>query len=248
MELKIIHLYPDLMSLYGSYANVALLRRHLTDLGHTVTVETAAPGRTPGLAGADFLFLGAGTERSQRAAMADLARLAPELRSAAADGVSMLFCGTAMELLGASVTDAGGNAFDGLGLAAFSSVQGRERLVGDVYGRTDLFDSPIVGYQNKCARISGVETPLLRECVMGFGNEAEHGPEGFRLGNVYASELTGPLLVKNPALLRLVVNGICARRGAALPETVPVYPFEEKSYAVTEQQLRLRAEKGGAAK
>ena len=27
MELKIIHFYPDLMSLYGSYANVAVLRR-----------------------------------------------------------------------------------------------------------------------------------------------------------------------------------------------------------------------------
>ena len=29
MELRIIHFYPDLMSLYGSYANVALLWRHL---------------------------------------------------------------------------------------------------------------------------------------------------------------------------------------------------------------------------
>ena len=40
MELRIIHFYPDLMSLYGSYANVVLLRRHLEDLGNTVTVET----------------------------------------------------------------------------------------------------------------------------------------------------------------------------------------------------------------
>ena len=29
MELKIIHFYPDLMSLYGSYANVAVLKRYL---------------------------------------------------------------------------------------------------------------------------------------------------------------------------------------------------------------------------
>ena len=29
MELKIIHFYPDLMSLYGSYANVSVLRRYL---------------------------------------------------------------------------------------------------------------------------------------------------------------------------------------------------------------------------
>ena len=40
MDVKIIHFYPDLMSLYGSYANVALLRRHLEDLGNAVTVDT----------------------------------------------------------------------------------------------------------------------------------------------------------------------------------------------------------------
>ena len=44
MELKLIHFYPDLMSLYGSYANVAVLKRHLEALGNSVTVETIAPG------------------------------------------------------------------------------------------------------------------------------------------------------------------------------------------------------------
>ena len=29
MEIKIIHFYPDLMSLYGSYANVSVLKRRL---------------------------------------------------------------------------------------------------------------------------------------------------------------------------------------------------------------------------
>mgnify|MGYP004442181117 CR=1 FL=1 len=27
MEIKILHFYPDLMSLYGSYANVSILKR-----------------------------------------------------------------------------------------------------------------------------------------------------------------------------------------------------------------------------
>ena len=29
MELTILHLYPDFMSLYGEYANVTVLRRRL---------------------------------------------------------------------------------------------------------------------------------------------------------------------------------------------------------------------------
>ena len=57
MELKLLHFYPDLMSLYGSYANVAVLRRHLEELGNSVTVEPVHPGQDADIAGADFLFM-----------------------------------------------------------------------------------------------------------------------------------------------------------------------------------------------
>ena len=74
MELKIIHFYPDLMSLYGSYANVSVLRRYLEALGCAVTVQPVVPGEGADITGADFLFMGAGTERAQRFAAEDFAR------------------------------------------------------------------------------------------------------------------------------------------------------------------------------
>ena len=54
MELKILHFYPDLMSLYGSYANAAVLRRTLEQLGNTVSVQTVQPGETADVASADL--------------------------------------------------------------------------------------------------------------------------------------------------------------------------------------------------
>ena len=108
MELKIIHFYPDLMSLYGSYANVSVLRRYLEALGCAVTVQAAVPGEGADITGADFLFMGAGTERAQRFAAEDFARYGAAVKAAAEDGTAMLFAGTAMELLGASVTDKDG--------------------------------------------------------------------------------------------------------------------------------------------
>ena len=68
MELRFLHFYPDLMSLYGSWGNLALLRRHLEDLGNTVTVEEIRPGQEADFENADFIFMGAGTERSPYAA------------------------------------------------------------------------------------------------------------------------------------------------------------------------------------
>lgn len=44
MELKILHFYPDLMSLYGSYANVSILKRTLEEMGNPCAVEQVAPG------------------------------------------------------------------------------------------------------------------------------------------------------------------------------------------------------------
>ena len=243
MELKIIHFYPDLMSLYGSYANVALLRRHLEDLGNTVTVEAVLPGKTADLTGADFLYLGAGTERAQKAAMTDLRQYAPALEDAVKDGAVVLFAGNAMDLLGRTITDKDGTVYEGLGLAEFSTVQGPKRLVEDVYGFTDLYPEPVVGFMNKSSVTTGVEHPLLKELKMGIGNEGQLTPEGYRRGTLLASQLTGPLLVKNPKLLDAVVDAIYRRHGEPLPADRPAYPDEERSYAVTAEQLRLRWEK-----
>ena len=241
MELRFLHIYPDLMNLYGSWGNLAILRRQLENLGNTVTVEEVRPGDSMEFEDADFVFVGAGTERSQKAAMEDLVRFGKELRAAADDGVAMLFCGTAMQMLGQSVTDAAGKFYMGLRVGAFSSEQGNKRFVGDVYGRTDLYDSPVVGFMNSCTLITGVTTPLLTELSLGFGNAKELGPEGFRKNNVFASELTGPILVKNPPLLRHVIAAIYGRRGEELPEP-PLYRMEEEAYATACRELKARLE------
>ena len=242
MELKILHLYPDLMSLYGSYANVSILERTLTQMGDTVTVEKILPGEAPDLQSADFLFMGAGTERAQKAALMHLMPLRDALMAAADSGVTMLFAGNAMELLGTSITDDAGKVYEGLGLAEFTSVQQKKRFVEDVYGHTDLFPEAVVGFVNRCSVISGVTTPLISSMDMGHGNDGPAGPEGYHSGSVYASQLTGPLLVKDPAMLRVMVQSIYAHRGQSCPE-VPIDTYMAQGWAVTEAQLKARCRK-----
>lgn len=240
MELNILHFYPDLMSLYGSYANLAVLKRRLEAMGNTVTVKTVLPGQSTDLSHADFIFMGAGTERAQKAALADFVRYGSAVKAAAEDGVSMLFAGTAMELLGKTITDDAGTVYDGIGLAGFTSVQGKRRLVEDVYGHTDLYPDAVVGFVNKCSTLSGVEAPLLTSVEFGYGNEGLKTPEGFRYKNVLGSHLTGPILVKNPRLLDHVVSTIYGRRGEALPPELPVDHWAEEGYAITAEALKQR--------
>lgn len=242
MDVTIIHFYPDLMDLYGSRANVLALKRYLERLGCHAAVKAVRPGDGADISRGDFFYMGAGTERAARAAMADFSRYAEPLKAAAQDNAAMLFAGTAMDLLGKSVREADGSSYEGLGLASFTAEHGKRRIVGDVYGHTDLYPEAVVGFMNKCGIVSGVETPLLTGLDLGFGNEKERGPEGFRWKNVMASQLTGPLLVKNPKLLETAAAAVYARRGQTLPVDRPADAWAERAYAVTEEQLRARAQ------
>ena len=90
MEIRILHFYPDLMSLYGSYANVSILKRTLEAMGNSVTVERVELGGDADLTHADFVYMGAGTERAQKAALLNFSKLGDAVKAAADAGVTML--------------------------------------------------------------------------------------------------------------------------------------------------------------
>lgn len=240
MKINIIHLYSDMMNLYGSYANAAVLRRHLENAGCEVELSTPAIGETPDFFMADFVLIGAGTERSQKAVIPDIMRLRPELASAADRGVPMLFCGNAAELLGQKVITAAGTEYQTLGIGKFKSTETGRRIVGDVFACSPLCKEPVVGFINKCSLLEGIDTPFITEMKLGFGNTAEGSPEGFVYKNVIASELTGPLLVKNPELLSHVIAAIFERRGLQPPEAADAEEAELAAYKVTSQELSKR--------
>ena len=157
MDIKILHFYPDLMSLYGSYANVSVLKRRLEQMGNTVTVTPVLPGREADLNGADFLYMGAGTEHAQKAALEDFARYGEAVKALAGSGVAMLFAGTAMELLGKTITGADGKVYDGIGLADFTAAQGPVSR-----GRGGLYEQVLRHFRRGDAAADGT-VPGLRQ-------------------------------------------------------------------------------------
>ncbi|MDE7221092.1 MAG: hypothetical protein K2O45_15980 [Oscillospiraceae bacterium] len=240
MELTIAHLYPDSMSLYGEYANVAVLRRHLEVMGVEVTVRNFSCEDTPDFSDADFIYMGAGTEKRQKSVLIAAPHYTPALQAAAEGGAVVLFTGNAMETLGASVTDAKGQVWPGFALAEFTTVETDRRTPGDVVASPALWDAPAVGFMNKCSLTHGITTPLFKELSLGFGNDAEHGPEGYVSGSVFATHLTGPVLVKNPDFLDMIIRRLFARKGWELPERLPVLPHEREAYNVTLRELQAR--------
>lgn len=241
MELNILHLYPDCMSLYGEYANVTVLRRLLELAGAAVTVKSCTLDDGPDFESADLIYMGAGTERTQKAVMTALAPHGDGLKGALERGAVVLFTGNAMEVLGRSVTDMGGKVWPGLGLAEFATVETAKRDPEDVVACSALLDGPVVGFMNKCSKTTGVDSPLFDGLKLGFGNEADKGPEGYADGNLLATHITGPLLVKNPHAAHLVMEKLFDSKGWGKPEVWPVLPHQREAYEVTVKELSSRA-------
>ena len=238
MELNILHLYPSLMGLYGEYANLTLLKEKLELLGGAVHLQAAGPEETPNFESADFIYMGAGTERSQKAALTALLPHREALKGALDRGAVALFTGNAMELLGAAVTDAAGKTWEGLGLAGFTTTETDKRAPGDVIAMPSLWEAPVVGFMNKCSVTTGVESPLFPSLTLGFGNERELGSEGYVDGNLFATHLTGPVLVKNPDFLDVLVRRVFECKGWTCPDQLPDIPYQREAYELTLRELR----------
>ena len=58
MKVNIVHLFPELMSLYGEYANLAVLRRRLENLGSEVSITAVSCDDTPDFSDADLIYMG----------------------------------------------------------------------------------------------------------------------------------------------------------------------------------------------
>ena len=114
MRIQLLHLYPDLMNLYGEYANVAALRRSLERQEAEVVVRTGTLYEDIDFSDADFVYMGAGTESAQLVALEDLRRYTDAVGAALARGVVVLATGNAMELFGSSITSPDGTVHAGL--------------------------------------------------------------------------------------------------------------------------------------
>lgn len=238
MSIQLLHLYPDLMNLYGEYANVAALRRSLERQGAEVIVRTGTLYQDIDFSGADFLYMGAGTESAQLTALEDLRRYESAVRAALERGAVVLATGNAMELFGRSITGPDGAEHAGLGLFPFrTTVSGTERIQGDCLAVGAATGQVAVGFVNKASQTTDVEHPLFR-VEHGPGNNAGTVEDGVWEGSFYGTHLIGPLLMKNPHVNAYFTELLCRRAG--LPYQPQDCPHEQRAYEVTLRALQER--------
>jgi CobQ-like glutamine amidotransferase family enzyme len=222
--LRICHLYPDLLNLYGDRGNIIVLTQRARWRGIDVTVADAGMGDRVDPREADLFFIGGGEDRQQRIASADLLRLkrAP-LADAVEDGAVVLAVCGGYQLAGHFYRPAEGEDLPGVGLLdLWTQHPGprARRLIGNLVIRVDGMGAPLVGFENHGGRTHlGPRARPLGRVLSGYGNNGADGWEGAVYRRVYGTYLHGPLLPKNPEFADRLIREALTRRhpGFELP-------------------------------
>jgi hypothetical protein len=203
--LRLVWVYPDLMSTYGDQGNLLILAHRARARG--LAVEPCAvrsPQRLPEQA--DIYLLG-GAEDGAQALAAQRLNADRALHRAAAQGAVIFAVCAGYQLLGRSFS-AKGERHAGLDLLDLHSDRGPTRAVGELAGPVDprLSLPVLTGFENHGGRTHlGPEADPLARVTAGVGNDGT--TEGAYRGTVLGTYAHGPALARNPALADLLLRG-----------------------------------------
>lgn len=235
--MKILHLYHDIMNLYGEYANAAAMQRMLEKNKVFCEVDKLSVDNDLQLMNYDFIYVGSGTESNQKYVLEHLKNYKEDLKAYIETGKILLMTGNSFEILGTTVKDAKGNVYEGLGIFDFEvTEQERVRTTADAVFTMEGQEKPLVGFINKCSTIIGIDTPLF-QVKMGLGNETKGTTEGIRYKNFYGTHLTGPILIKNPYFLIQMASDLCEKEMNG-----DYLTYEKAGYEITLRELTKRME------
>ena len=182
--LRLGHLYPSLMNVYGDRGNITCLQRRCRLRGIDLQVTSLDLGEGLEPEAFDLLFIGGAQDREQRVVAADLTQAkGAALREAVEDGAVFLGVCGGYQLAGRFYRGAAGEELAGAGVFDLYTLHpgaGAKRLIGNLVAEWE--DYTLVGF------------------------------EGARYRNAFGSYLHGPLLPKNPAFADRLISLALERR------------------------------------
>src|SRR2546429_1772546 len=209
-HLRIVWVYPDLLSTYGDRGNLLILARRADLRGLPVeAIEVRSDQPVP--VEADIYLLGGGEDGPQ--ALAAQRLIADGGLRKAVDRRAVVFAVCAgYQLLGASFY-AKGQQCAGLEMLDLASDRGPSRAVGELAGEidADLGLPTLTGFENHGGRTHlGAEGRPLAQVSVGGGKDGH--TEGARSGSGLGTDSHGPALSPNPAIADLLLRWATGRQ------------------------------------
>ena len=214
MELKICHLYPDILNLYGDRGNILCMERRLRWRGLDVTTKGVSVGEPLKASDYDLFFIGGGQDFEQEVLLPDLASgKTEEIKAAIEDGKPFLAICGGYQMLGSYYKTWDGQQCDFTGALDLYTEGSRDRMIGNYSFTCDELGITVVGFENHSGKTYlGSSVKPMGKVLAGYGNNGRDGLEGARYKNVFATYSHGCLLPKNPILADHILKTALARK------------------------------------
>lgn len=242
MELRVAHLYPDVMNIYGDRGNVIALRYRCEARGITFTLAEINIEDSFEPDDFDVILIGGGQDREQRRIADDLVARGPGIRAAIEGGMPALAVCGGFQMFGHRYIDQQGEIIPGIGVFDLESRHPgpvADRSIGNVILETD--EGEVVGFENHGGRtyLAPGQAPFGR-VRQGGGNNHTDGTEGARHKNAIGTYLHGSLLPKNPALADFfILRGLQRRYGEQL-QLEPLADDAENAASTNAKEIATR--------
>ena len=243
-EIKICHLYPDLLNLYGDRGNIIALTKRCEWRGIRAETVSVSLGQPFVQQDYDIIFIGGGQDYEQSIIQDDLMQGKQDaVREAVETGkVFLAICG-GLQLLGRYYRTHEGNDIECIGALDLWTHGSHDRLIGNLIFECDFlkneeFNGLVVGFENHSGKTYfGPAVKPLGKVIKGFGNNGEDGFEGARYNNVFCSYSHGSLLPKNPALSDYLISQALKNK---YPDFVSLQDLDDKFEARARESLVKR--------
>ena len=212
MDVRITHLYPDLMSIYGDRGNVLTLAQRARWRGITADIREHQAGDLLDPDWADLYFFGGGQDVGQDVVSRDLGTANGEaLRRSLGSGAAALSVCGGYQLLGREYVPAEGPSIPGLGVLDVTTRAGTKRFVNNLLAEAP--QGTLIGFENHSGRTYlGPDAKPLAIVLVGHGNNGEDKTEGAVQGKIVGTYCHGSVLPKNPWLADLLLTWALERR------------------------------------
>ena len=196
-SVRLVWVYPDLLSTYGDRGNLLVLERRARLRGFAVdSVSVHADQAVPRQG--DIYLMGGGEDLPQILAARRL-RADGGLAAVASAGAVVFAVCAGYQLIGAEFGGVDGQPVAGLEILDTRSGRGEHRGVGEIIADVDpeLGVPRLTGFENhQGVTTLGPDARPLARVMVGVGNG--DGTEGAYRGRVLGTYLHGPALVRNP--------------------------------------------------
>ena len=236
MEIKLLHLYYDIMNLYGEYGNIKILEQHLKDQGFEVIVDKKSISETKDFKQYDFIYMGCGTERNQATILQDILSEKEDLKNFIEEGKTILLTGNSFEILGKSI-----DGKPALGFFEFLTEHQEKRETPDVICTSEILENKVVGFINTMSIIKNNDKPLFKIEWNSESSKVDE-PEGIIYKNLMGTHLIGPLLIRNPEILKMIIEKICEAKDENFEYKEIEYVDEQKGYELVLKELQERTQ------